>query len=122
MELPRSWGKKFDPEFQRLSTPDCPYCGKALGDMIVDFSGKPDEYLLAFAVGYSTEIPSARGSIGGTIFECPQCFHFCWFHVQEPWALAVAEFAPKSPYFKRVRNTLKGEELEDALMDMNVIT
>ena len=120
MKLPRSWGKKFDPEFQRLSTPLCPSCGKNLGDMIVDHRGAPDEFLLSYVVGYTTQGPQKMHSVGIVIFECQQCYNFCWFHVEEPWALAVAEFAPKSPYFKRVQGSLRGEKLQDALMEMNV--
>ncbi len=120
MELPRSWGKNFDPEFQRLSTPSCPSCGKGLGDMITDYGGKPDEFLLSLVVGYTTQGPRKMYAVGIVIFECPRCLNFSWFHVEKPWALAVAEFAPKSPYFNKVRGSVRGEELEDAFLEMNV--
>lgn len=120
-ELPKPWGKNFDPEYQRLVTPSCPNCGNGLGDMIVDHRGQPVESLLSLVVGYTTsQAVSKQFKFGAAIFECPKCLNFCWFHLEEPWARAVAEFAPKSPYFKRLRYSLKGEELLDALGDMNV--
>ena len=116
------WGQKLPQGAKRcggLGT--CPECGYEYGDMIVDWHGLPNSFLLQQVIGFSRHCPiSKANSVGVVVIECPKCFQKSWFHVEEPWALAVREFSPHSPLHGKVRNELTGEELEDALGNMTV--
>ena len=116
------WGQKLPHGAKRCGgLGNCPECGYEYGDMIVDGQGRPNSFLLQQVVGFSRHCPIPKAhSVGVVVIECQKCFEKSWFHVEEPWALAVREFSPHSPFCGAVRKQLAGDRLEDALNDMNV--
>lgn len=117
-----SWGKTLPQGAKRSGElGGCPYCGHNYGDMIVSYWGIPDTQLLKQVIGFSTNYPVSKAhSVGVVVIECPKCFEKSWFHVEKEWALAVREFSPHSPSYGNIQKELSGDELEEALFEMNV--